>query len=105
MPIKKDYFHALNAIHGSVYFKILDDAAFFAAQSIVEDFMLLTATFNITFKMPVSNGYIRSVGTLCSVSKNGLEAESKMYNENNEIVAFGKGIFKKSKKSIPTIRV
>ena len=36
MPIKKDYFHALEAIHGSVYFKILDDAAFFAAQSVVK---------------------------------------------------------------------
>ena len=103
MPIKKDYFHALEAIHGSVYFKMLDDAAFFAAQSVVEDYMLLTASFNITFKMPVKNGYIKSTGTLCSVSKKEFNAESKMYNSKNELVAFGNGIFKKSKISIDSI--
>ena len=104
MPIKENYFHALEAIHGSVYFKMLDDAAFFSAQSVVEDYMLLTASFNITFKMPVSNGYIKSIGTLCSVSKKELTAESKMYNSKNELVAFGNGIFKKSKISIDSIK-
>lgn len=103
MPIKKDYFHALEAIHGSVYFKILDDAAFFAAQSVVEDYMLLTASFNITFKMPVQNGYIKSNGKLCSVSQKEFNAEAKMYNSKNELVAFGNGIFKKSKISIDSI--
>lgn len=104
MPIKQDYFHALKAIHGSVYFKMLDDAAFFAAQSVVKDYMLLTASFNITFKMPVSNGYIKSIGTLFSVSERELKAESKMYDSNNELVAFGNGIFKKSKISISSIK-
>ena len=103
MPIKKDYFHALDAIHGSVYFKMLDDAAFFAAQSVVEDYMLLTASFNITFKMPVLNGYIKSKGKLCSVSQKEFTAEAKMYNSKNELVAFGNGIFKKSKISIDSI--
>ena len=104
MPIKKDYFHALEAIHGSVYFKMLDDAAFFAAQSVVEDYMLLTASFNITFKMPVPNGYIKSEGKLCSVSQKEFTAEAKMYNSKNELVAFGNGIFKKSKISIDSIK-
>ena len=103
MPIKKDYFHALDAIHGSVYFKMLDDAAFFAAQSIVEDYILLTASFNITFKMPVLNGYIKSKGKLCSVSQKEFTAEAKMYNSKNELVAFRNGIFKKSKISIDSI--
>ena len=103
MPIKKDYFHALEAIHGSVYFKMLDDAAFFAAQSVVEDYMLLTASFNITFRMPVSKGNIKSVGIFSSVSQKEYSAESKMYNSRNELVAFGNGIFKKSKISIDSI--
>ena len=104
MPIKEDYFHALKAIHGSIYFKMLDDAAFFAAQSVVEDYMLLTASFNITFKMPVQNGYIKSIGKLCSASEQGFTADAKMYNSKNEIVAFGNGIFKKSKISIDSIQ-
>ena len=97
MPIKKDYFHALEAIHGSVYFKMLDDAAFFAAQSVVEDYMLLTASFNITFRMPVPKGHIKSVGIFCSVSQKEYSAESKMYNSRNELVAFGNGILRKVK--------
>ena len=104
MPIKEDYFHALKAIHGSVYFKMLDDAAFFATQSVVQDYMLLTASFNITFMMPVPNGYIKSIGTLCSVSEKEFTAESKMFNSKNELVAFGNGIFKKSKISIDSIK-
>ena len=104
MPIKEDYFHALKAIHGSVYFKMLDDAAFFAAQSVVEDYMLLTASFNITFKKPVPNGYIKSIGTLSLTSKKEFNAESKLYNSKNEIVAFGNGIFKKSKISLDSIK-
>ena len=103
MPIKIEYFHALNAIHGSVYFKMLDDAAFFAAQSIVEDYMLLTASFNINFKMPVSTGFITAKGRLKSFSKKEFIAESTLFNANDEIVAFGHGIFKKSKISICSI--
>ena len=103
MPINEVYFHALNAIHGSVYFKMLDDAAFFAAQSVVEDYMLLTASFNITFKMPVTNGWIKSIGKLLSVSEKEFNAEAKMYNSKNEIVAFCNGVFKKSKISLDLI--
>ena len=35
LNITEKYFHALGAIHGSVYFKLLDDAAFFAASSVL----------------------------------------------------------------------
>ena len=87
MPIKVEYFHALNAIHGSVYFKMLDDAAFFAAQSIVEDYMLLTASFNINFKMPVSdNQAMKQLGNSVAVNvvrEIGKEIQShlKLYQE------------------------
>lgn len=36
-PVSKKLFHAAEAVHGAVYFKALDDAAFFAANSIVEE--------------------------------------------------------------------
>ena len=34
LNVSEKYFHALGAIHGSIYFKLLDDAAFFAVNSI-----------------------------------------------------------------------
>ncbi len=38
VPVKEELFHAAGAVHGSTYFKVLDDAAFFAANSLERDF-------------------------------------------------------------------
>ena len=37
IPVRRDFFHAAEAVHGAVYFKLLDDSSFFAANSLVED--------------------------------------------------------------------
>jgi acyl-coenzyme A thioesterase PaaI-like protein len=37
LEVNDDYFHALHAMHGAVYFKLMDDAAYFAANSLVTD--------------------------------------------------------------------
>ena len=55
-PVRPEFFHAADAIHGSVYFKALDDAAFFAVNSLVEDYFVLTVSFNIYLTQPVSEG-------------------------------------------------
>ena len=39
------YHHAAGAAHGTAYFKMLDDAAFYAANSLVTDRFLLTTAF------------------------------------------------------------
>ena len=45
--LAEDLFHAAGAIHGSVYFRALDDAAFFAVSSLEEEFFVVTTSFNI----------------------------------------------------------
>ncbi len=37
IPVKEDFFHIAGAVHGSTYFKALDDAAFFACNSLIDD--------------------------------------------------------------------
>src|SRR5687768_14776029 len=66
--VRPDFFHAASAVHGSVYFKLLDDATFFAASSLVRDVFVLTASFNIYFLRPVSQGVMRARGTVVSRS-------------------------------------
>lgn len=95
--IDQKYFHALGAIHGSVYFKLLDDAAFFAVNSIVKDVFVLTASFNVKFLRPVSSGTITAKGRVITISDTGFVAESTLYNEVGKKVAFGTGSFVKSK--------
>ncbi len=97
LKISEKYFHALGAIHGSVYFKLLDDAAFFAVNSIVKDVFVLTTSFNINLIRPVDKGIIIAVGKIKFKSKNLFVAESILYNENGKEVAFGTGNFAKSK--------
>jgi acyl-coenzyme A thioesterase PaaI-like protein len=41
---------------GSVYFKMLDDAAFFAVNSIVEDVFVYTVSLNVQLLRPVASG-------------------------------------------------
>ena len=100
LDISDKYFHALGAIHGSVYFKLLDDAAFFAVNSVVEDVFVLTTSFNINFNKPVDSGKITAIGQLRFWSKNLFVAESTLFDERGREIAFGTGNFTRSKISL-----
>ena len=63
IPVKPDFFHAADAVHGSVYFKLLDDAAFFAVNSLIEDYFALTGSFTTYFLRPISEGAMKAIGT------------------------------------------
>ena len=97
LNITEKYFHALSAIHGSVYFKLLDDAAFFAASSVVEDVFVLTTSFTINITRPVSQGTVKAIGNVRFESNNLIVAESSLYNSEGKEIAFGTGNFAKSK--------
>ena len=100
LTISEKYYHALGAIHGSVYFKLLDDAAFFAVSSIVKDVFVLTSSFNINLIRPVKDGLIKSVGKVKFRSRNLFVAESTLFNEAGKEIAFGTGNFARSKISL-----
>src|SRR3990170_7170674 len=54
--------HAAAAAHGTIYFKMLDDAAFYAANSLVTDRFLLTTAFNLHFTKPIRRGEVVAEG-------------------------------------------
>ena len=96
LTISDKYFHALGAIHGSVYFKLLDDAAFFAVNSIVEDVFVLTSSFNVHMLRPAQHGTIKALGEVKFKSRNLFVAESTLWNENGKEIGLGRGNFVKS---------
>lgn len=100
IDVSERYFHALGAIHGTVYFKLLDDAAYFAASSIVKDFFMLTTSFNINIIRPVSSGKLTAIGKVRYKSDSIFSAEATLYNNQGKEVAFGTGNFAKSKISL-----
>jgi acyl-coenzyme A thioesterase PaaI-like protein len=56
IPVRPQLFHPAGAVHGSAYFKALDDAAFFAVNSLIEDLFVLTVSFNVHLTRPISCG-------------------------------------------------
>lgn len=90
--VREDFFHAAGAVHGSVYFKALDDAAFFAAHSLVEDVFLLTASFNTYLTRPVTEGVLVASGDVVHRSRNLFVAEAVLENEGS-VVGRGSGTF------------
>jgi len=102
LEISPKYFHALGAMHGSVYFKLLDDAAFFAVNSIVTDVFVLTTNYNINIVRPISQGIIKAIGTVKFSSKNLWIAVSTLYDEKGRTIAFGTGHFARSKVALTT---
>ncbi len=93
IAVKPDFFHAAGAAHGAVYFKALDDATFFAAQSLVTDVFVLTVTFNIHFLRPVSGGEIKAVGRVVHASRRLLVAEGELFAANGRVIGRGSGTF------------
>ena len=90
-------FHAAGAVHGSVYFKMLDDAAFFAANSIVPKRFVLTTAFTTYLTRPVSSGRITSVGNVVNTTKSQIIAESVLRNDQGQEIGRGNGIFVRGK--------
>ena len=93
ITVRPDFFHAAHALHGSVYFKALDDAAFFATNSVVQDVFVLTVSFNIVLLRPVTKGVITASGRLVHNSRNLLMAEAELTDERQKLLARGSGTF------------
>lgn len=88
--------HAAGAAHGTIYFKMLDDAAFYAANTLVTDRFLLTTSFNLHFVRPVKRGRIVAHGRWVSGRRRVFVAESRLVDEAGEEIGRGTGTFMRS---------
>ena len=96
IKIKRKFFNTGQSVHGSVYFKMLDDAAYFASQTCEKEFFLYTVNFEVNFIKTVSKEVIVSKGKLLKKSSNKLISKATLYGCNGEEIGYGKGIFVKS---------
>jgi uncharacterized protein (TIGR00369 family) len=91
--VRPDFFHAANAVHGSVYFKLLHDSSFFAANSLVEDVFVLTVSYNVYFTRPISTGVMKAHGKVVAASRRLIIAESVIVDAREREIARGSGTF------------
>ena len=89
-------FHAAGAAHGTLYFKMMDDAAFYACNSLVTDRFLLTTAFNLLFTRPLRPGRAVAEGRWASGRRRVLVGEATIVDSAGEIAARGTGTFMRS---------
>ncbi len=94
--VEARHFHAAAAAHGTLYFKMLDDAAFYACNSLVTDRFLLTTAFNLLFTRPLREGPITAEGRWASGRRRVMVADARLLDATGEEVARGTGTFMRS---------
>lgn len=95
--VTRAVYHAAGAAHGTIYFKMLDDAAFYAANSLATDRFLLTTSFNLHFTRPVREGPVVAEGRWVSGRKRVFVAEARLVDAAGEEIGRGTGTFMRSR--------
>lgn len=94
--VTEQSYHAAGAAHGTIYFKMLDDAAFYAANTLVTDRFLLTTSFNLHFTKPVRSGKVVAEGKWISGRRRVFVAKSRLIDEEGDEIGRGTGTFMRS---------
>ena len=94
--VDERHYHAAGAAHGTIYFKMLDDAAFYACNSLVTDRFLLTTAFNLLFTRPLKAGPVVAEGRWVSGQRRVFVGEARLIDMDGEEAARGTGTFMRS---------
>jgi len=95
--VDERFHHAAGAAHGTIYFKMLDDAAFYACNSLVSDRFLLTTAFNLLFTKPITAGPVVAEGHWVSGRRRVFVGDARLIDADGEEVARGTGTFMRSR--------
>jgi uncharacterized protein (TIGR00369 family) len=101
--IDEAVFHAAGAAHGTIYYKMMDDAAFYACNSLVSDRFLLTTAFNLLFTRPIRSGPVIAEGRWASGRRRVYVADARLIGGDGEEAARGTGTFMRSHIPLTTL--
>jgi uncharacterized protein (TIGR00369 family) len=96
LAIRPEFHHAAHAVHGSVYFRLLDDAAIFAENSPVREELVLTVSFTVHNFRPVTRGALRAVGRRLHGGGRLFLAEADLFDQVGKLLGRGSGVFTRS---------
>ena len=95
--VEEGAYHAAGAAHGTLYFKMMDDAAFYACNSLITDRFLLTTAFNLLFTRPLKAGPVIAEGRWASGRRRVLIGEARLIDADGEEATRGTGTFMRSR--------
>jgi len=97
IELSEKYHHSAGGVHGSIYFKMLDDAAFFAANSLEDTVFVLTTSFTTYLTRPVATGTMRSVGRVVNRNKSQFIVEAIVWDAEGRELGRGNGVMVRGK--------
>ena len=103
MKIQKNMQNAGDSMHGAYYFMMLDNAAFFAINSLVEDVLIITKSFEINFLKTVKTGKLIAKAKFSEKTMGNYIAIAELYDDQENLIGKGKGIFRRSKLQLDKI--
>lgn len=101
--VSEESYHAAGAAHGTIYFKMLDDAAFYAANTLATDRFLLTTSFNLHFTKPVRTGEVIAEGRWVSGKRRVFVAEARLVDGEGDEIGRGTGTFMRSRIALSSL--
>lgn len=104
ITVGPEHHHAAGAVHGSVTFKLLDDAAYFAVNSAIEDVLVMTVSFHVQFLRPVSQGELTARGRLVRRTRTVSVGEATVLDGEGREIGRGSGDFAPSRITMASLR-
>ena len=101
--VTEEVYHAAGAAHGTIYFKMLDDAAFYAANTLATDRFLLTTSVNLHFTKPVRTGEVIAEGRWVSGRRRVFVAEARLVDGEGDEIGRGTGTFMRSRIALSSL--
>jgi uncharacterized protein (TIGR00369 family) len=95
-PVMHEHFHSGGALHGAVFFKFLDDAAYFACATREPLYFLLTVSYHLKFLRAASEGFMWAEGKWMAEKDNAFVGSSVLYDNKDRVLARGEGVFVRS---------
>lgn len=95
--------HAGEQIHGALYMRLLDDAAYFAAALREKQRFVVTASLDVRFLRPVGGGLLVATGRLLRYEDRKLMAESVLHDESGKLIARATGVFVPSRQYLQDV--
>ena len=105
LDVDRRYFHAGESSHGAIYFKLLDDACYFACQSIETQNFLVTTNLNVNLLRPIFKEKIIAKGKVDFISANLFTASAELFNEKGKLCGTAQASFMRSKGTMEDVEM
>lgn len=103
IPIQEQFCNSVGSIQSSICFKLLEDTALLAVNSIVDNDLVLTENFNLYLTHPIATGELIARGHYLNKLGNQYLAEAVVVDSENKEICRGSGVFVKGRMSLSSV--